>query len=273
MTTLPAISMPNDGYRRVAGFGLGALVGATFGVVSQYGNRLVIPGAPLYQPPLGMVGNIILLALGVGVLGLLVAWPRSGLAGTAIAAALSAVAIIVFSYASAGARRAANPAATMLAGLFLMLPFWGMLVPVLGALRWAVSHDEEARRDRQPWYRRLPQPLVLLLVVGAVSLTALYRDDARTLISKTHQLLQAAQSGGATSKSLADTDFAARGQGAYELSWERDRIERYRIPRPGKNFDQHSVVVARFKNGWNLVCLYVTLTDPPLCRGMEELPR
>jgi hypothetical protein len=270
--TLPAISLPDDRYRRIAGFCLGALLGATYGIVHLYGDRLNIPGAPLYQPPFGIAGDIALYALAVGLLGLLTAWPRSGLAGTGLAAGVSALAVTGWALLEAARGVGQNLGAALLTGIFVTLPFWGLLVPVLGALRWVVGHEEEAKRDRQPWYRRVWQPLVLIVVVGLVSLTSLYNPDARTLIARTNQMLQTAQSGGGIPEPLAGTELATRGQGSYELSWERENIERYRIPRPGKNFDQHSVVVARFKNGWNLVCLYITLDDPPACQGMEELP-
>ena len=58
-------------------------------------------------------------------------------------------------------------------------------------------------------------------------------------------------------------------EGTYKLSWERQRIERFRILRPGKNLDNHSVVMARFESGWNLVCLYIA----PMCKGFAELPQ
>jgi uncharacterized membrane protein YidH (DUF202 family) len=270
--TLPAISLPNDRYRRIAGFCLGALLGAIYGVVHLYGDRLNIPGAPLYQPPFGIAGDIAIYALVVGLLGLLTAWPRSGLAGTALAAGISAFAITGWALFEATRAGGQNVTATVITGMFVALPFWGLLVPVLGALRWVVSTEEEAKRDHQPWCRRVWQPLVLILVVGLVSMTGLYNPDARALIARTNQMLQTAQSGGGIPEPLADTELATRGQGPYELSWESDNIERFRIPRPGKNFDRHSVVVARFQNGWNLVCLYITLDDPPLCQGMEELP-
>lgn len=272
MTTLPGISLPNDRYRRIAGFCLGALVGITFATVWQYGDRLVIPGVPLYQPPFGLIGNILMFGFGAGVLGLITAWTRNGIGGTFLAAAVSAVAIVGWAYLSAAAIVRQNVVGAMVTGIFIALPFWGLLVPALGGLRWVVNRNEEAVRDRDKWYRRIWPPLVLLLVVAAISLTAVYDEDARTLIAWTDNMLRRAQAGGAVPGPLAGTEFSTRGQGAYELSWEHQNIEKYRIPRPGRNFDQHSVVVARFKNGWNLVCLYVTLDDPPLCRGMEELP-
>lgn len=273
MTTLPLISLPDDRYRRFAGFALGALVGVTFATVWQYGDRLSTPGVPLYLPPFGIVGNIAAFALGAGLLGLIVGWSRSGLHGAFVAAAVSAVALVGWSFVQAAEGAAQNLAATFVAGFFLTLPFWGLLVPVLGIVRWAVSNDEEARRDHERWWRRAWRPLLLLLIVGLLGLTALHRPEARVMLARTHQMLQTAQAGGLLPAPLADTEFAARGQGAYALSWEGTDIEKYRIPRPGKNFNQHSVVVARFANGWNLVCLYISLEDPPQCQGREELPR
>ncbi len=195
--TLLGISLPDDRYRRFAGFTLGALVGAVYAAVVQFGDRIAIPGAPLYQPPLGAAGNVVLFALGGGLLGLITAWPRSALAGTFIAAAISAAAIVGSAYLSAGPSAREHPAASVVGFIFVALPFWGLLVPVLGALRWVVGHEEEARRDRQPWHRRVLQPVVLLLVVGLVGLTGLYPNDARILITRTNAILKTAQERGA----------------------------------------------------------------------------
>ncbi len=147
-------------------------------------------------------------ALGGGLLGLITAWPRSGLVGTFIAAALSAAVLILSSLISANAAARTGVGASVILALFVGLPFWALLVPMLGALRWVVSHDEEARRDDQPWYRRAWQPVILLLIVGVVGLTGLYHERARLLIAKTHTMLQAAQSGGPLPEPLADTAFA-----------------------------------------------------------------
>lgn len=270
--TLPGISLPNDRYRRTAGFALGALVGFTYAAVYQFGDQLALPDVPLYRPPFGLTGNLALYALGAGLLGLIAAWPRGGLAGTFAAAAVSAILLVGASLVSTTPGTQQNVAASIIVGVFVALPFWGLLVPLLGALRWVVSYLEEARRDREPWHRRAWRPAALLLMVGLVALTALYGDDARVLLARTHQMLQAAQAGGPLPEPLAAA-FAARGQGPYQLAWEGQRIERYQIPRPGRNFNQHSVVVVRFDNGWNLVCLYVDLTELPRCKDMEVIPR
>jgi hypothetical protein len=270
--SVPGVSLPDDRYRRIVGLSLGALAGATYAAVHQVGDRLVIPGAPLYQPPFGLAGNVLVFALVGGLLGLIAAWPRSGVAGTFLAAGVSALTIVGASYIAAGASAGQNVLFNMFNGMILALPFWGLLVPLIGGLRWVVSREEEAKRDGQPRLRRAIAPLILLLVIGLASLTALYGNDARVLIVKTNQLLQGVQATGSVPEPLSYTALATRGQGPYELSWERERIERFRIPRPAGNLGQHSVVVARFNNGYNLVCLYVNLTEPPLCQDVEVIP-
>lgn len=270
--SVPGLSLPDDRYRRIVGFEFGALAAATYGAASQLGDRIAIPGAPLYQPPFGPAGNLLVFAIVGGVLGLIAAWPRSGLAGTFLAAGVSAVVVLASAFTGAGASTE-NLTASIVTGIFLALPFWGLLVLLVGPLRWVVTREEEAKRDGQPASRRMLAPAVLVLVVGLVGLTALYPSDARVLITRMDQMLKSAQASGSVPEPLAGTAFATRGTGPYELSWERQRIERYQIPRPAANFDQHSVVVARFKNGWNVVCLYTNLTDPPMCRDMEVIPR
>ena len=40
-------------YRRLTGLLFGAGLGLMFGLTSQLTNRILLPGIPLYQPPLG----------------------------------------------------------------------------------------------------------------------------------------------------------------------------------------------------------------------------
>ena len=89
------ISLPNNRYRRMAGLLLGALMGLVFALVSQLGDWFALPGVPLYQPPFGLAGNIVMYTLGAASLGMLVAWPVSGIRGTFLVAAGSAAAIVI----------------------------------------------------------------------------------------------------------------------------------------------------------------------------------
>jgi hypothetical protein len=269
---------PLPAYRRLTGLAFGALLGLVFGLVSQIPNRIALPGIQLHQPPLGPTGNIALLVLGGALLGLISAWPEGSFAGIALAGIISAVAIVV------GNLIQAKPSDNQLMlipiiTLFLSLGFWGMLVPLIAAIRWAVNKLVEGHIDRAPIMKRLTAPALVVLAVVLAGALQLYRAEARVLLARTHTLLQEGQavaSADLLPEALRAPDvgnFIERGKGDYTLVWEHSDIERYRIPRPGKNFDDHSVVVARFENGWNLVCLYVTPEDVPLCKGFEELPR
>lgn len=267
------ISLPNNRYRRIAGLLLGALVGLVFGLVSQLGDRFALPGVPLYQPPFGPPGNIIMVTLAAAFLGVLVAWPVSGIKGTFLVAAGSAAAIIAVSLLGAKDLSGKGLVQTV-AGIALLLPFWGMLVPVLGALRWVIDALEEAQRDRRPLWRRVPATLALLLVVGLVGLTTLYPERGRDLLRRMHATLVTAQTTGDIPPAMKPVDrFSAHLDDSFELSWEGQSIERFRIPRPGRNFDTHSAVIARYASGWSLVCVYITAEEPPLCRSFDVLPR
>jgi hypothetical protein len=270
--------MSIDSYRRLTGLVFGGVLGLAYGLVSQTINRAVMPGLPLYQPPLGPLGNTALGVAGGALLGVVAAWGEDSVVSTMLASAASAALIVGGSLLQA--RPTGNQLAAVVVNLvFLVLPFWGMLVPIIAALRWGVNKLVEGHRDRTRIGSRLRVPIALVLVVGLVGATSLYRAEARLLLTRTDALLRENQQAAVTdalAAPLAGPDagpFIERGKGPYTLAWELRGIEKYRIPRPGKNFDSHSVVVARFKNGWNLVCLYVAVGETPLCKGFEELPR
>jgi hypothetical protein len=271
------ISQPNIAYRRLAGLLLGGTVGLGYGMVSQGINRLILPGVPLYQPPYNATGNAIACLAGGALLGLICSWPQGSVQGTFLASAVSALAIVIGSFISAGMTRQVLVTAAV-TGIFLALPFWGMLVPVLAALRWAVDHLEESHRDRLHWGLRVVRSVLLILIAGLIGLHTRYPAEARRLLIDTHAWLQQAQQVTAEPGLpawLAAPDvggFVQRGRGSYELSWEKRDLERYRIPRPGRNFNNHSAVIAHFAGGWNLVCIYITAEEPPLCKGFDHLP-
>lgn len=267
------LTPPAPRVRRSAGLLLGALLGLVFGLVTQYINRIALPGVPLYQPPAGPLGNSLLGLLAGALLGTIVAWPTSSIHGTFLASAVSAFAIVIGNLVIA--RPSGNTLiAITLTGILVVLPFWGLLVPLLAGLRWGANQQEEGYRDRWGPFVRVRDVLLLVLVVALAGTFALYHIDTRIVLSATHSILQAARHGElpASLRVPEAGPVSEHVSQPYSLSWEQRDIERYRIPRPGRNFDAHSVVVARFADGWNLVCLYVTPEEPPLCRGFDRLP-
>jgi hypothetical protein len=265
-------------YRRLTGLLFGAGLGLTYGLTSQLINRILLPGIPLYQPPLGPLGNSLASVLVGALLGVICAWPESSINGTFIASALSAAIILLGNFALAAPGR--SPLGTkLITSIVLLLPFWALLVPLIAALRWAVNKLVDAHADHLPIRARVTVPVVLLLIVGLVGGMSTYRGEARTLLAQTHALLregQAAASVEALPPPLrvpAAGSFLEAGRVPYTLSWQQQGIEKYRIARPIENFDNHSAVVARFENDWNLVCVYITPERPPLCQAFEELPK
>ena len=265
-------------YRRLTGLLFGAGLGLTYGITSQLINRILLPGIPLYQPPLGPIGNILAMLLAGALLGAICAWPQSSINGTFIASAFAAAVILVGNAVLAEPGRS-TLGMRLITSIVLILPFWALLAILIAALRWGVNKLVDAHADHLPLRARVTVPAVLLLIVGLVGAVPTYRGEARTLLAHTHALLregQAAASVEALPASLrvpAAGPFFEAGRVPYTLSWQQQGIEKYRIARPIENFDNHSVVVARFKNDWNLVCLYITPERPPLCQAFEELPR
>lgn len=270
------LSLPAHRYRRLTGLVLGGGLGLVYGLVSQLINRALLPGVPLYQPPFGPAGNSALSMIGGALLGLICAWPLTGVLGVFWASAVTAVALLTFTFVKA--RLSGNQLiAMLLTGVFLALPFWGMLVPLIAALRWGVNGQEEAHRDRLPRRARVFRPVLLIALAAGAGALSLKHADVRLMLNRTHALLQAGQQAAddALPAPLQQPDvgaFSQRGRGPYQLAWEGERIARYRIPRPGRNFDTHSVVVAHFASGWHLVCLYIAPDEPPLCKGFDQLP-
>src|SRR5512133_4083125 len=60
--------------RWVAGLLIGSCGGLAFGLVSQVGNRLLLHGLPVFQPPFGWLSNLVMYAVLMAMLGISNAW-------------------------------------------------------------------------------------------------------------------------------------------------------------------------------------------------------
>jgi hypothetical protein len=264
--------MPDDRYRRFTGLLLGGILGLAYGVVSQWINRIALPGTPLHQPPLGPLGNTALMAAVGAALGLMTAWPNGAAGGIILASSAAAVATVGSSLLAAP-RRPEMITAMVLTSAFLVLPFVGMLAPIIGLLRWATGRQVEARRERTPWPRRLILPAILAVTLALLGALSLYPPEARQIIADMDRLVAAGLRAGSpaalppTLRTEDAPDFTGRAIPPYELAWTKADLNRFRIPRPLANFDGHSVAIAHFANGWTLACLYPWPGADPTCRG------
>jgi hypothetical protein len=260
-------AMTDRAYRRAAGALLGLLLGFAYAAVSQLINRLALPGIPLYQPPLGPLGNILLGALAGAALGLISSWPDSAAWGIFLGGAAAAAAVV----ANGLIRLATEGAATLVVGLFLSVPMVWLAVPVIALLRWAVGKQVAARREAVPLLRRLWLPLVLALVMGILAGFELYSADAQTELRQAEEMVQAglraADAAGlpAPLRVPRVVGFPAGKRAGYTLEWTDRELDRFIELRPAGSYDRHAAVIAHFDGGPTVVCLYPTPKAQPNC--------
>ncbi len=267
--------MSDAAYRRWFGVLLGVGLGLCYGLVSQSLNRLALPGIPLYQPPCGPVGNTLLWMAAIGLFALMSAWHAEGMIGMYAGGALGAIIIMVLTLLS-GMISMDRLQLRIFILLLILIPLGGMLTLVAGLLRWVVNREVEGRIDRTSLAVRAWIPLALLVLAGLVGSTARYPvwgwEEVRHLdamlqnglgVSDTSDLpepLQHTRVGG----------FLDHAEGNYTLAWEDQEINRFAIPRGTSSRPwEEAAVIARFENGWSLVCIYPDADAKPACKGFE----
>lgn len=262
-----------EAYRRAVGIWLGLVVGLIFGVVSQTINLLVLPGLNLYQAPFGVAGNILLAVVLGGLLGGLCGWFFGSVEGVLTASAVGA--LLLLAAVAASGYRWELLINRIVAAFSLFLPVSAALVPALGLLRWVIDMQEEYR-DLPPLdFQRVWRPvLIFLLAAGVGALWLLPEQGQRTLQSFDRLLRQAGESA-QLPEPLRPPDvvgFDQFAQGSYTIQWERYNIMRFAIGYyPTAGWDP-SAAVARFENGWSLVCIYTNPDLPPSCAGFGGSP-
>jgi len=248
-----------------------------FGIVSQAVNPLLLPGIDLYLPPFGPAGNI-LLAVAVGAcIGLLCAWMEPSVPGVLSAAAIGAILMLVAAFFTGSTPLMELPVSTI-GFIFLFVPFTGMLIPLLWLVRSTINKLTDSRLEKMNLAARWWLPLAVVAAAGAIGWSLVYTIPARTVLIHNQQMLQH----GLTASSMAMMpapllgpemeDFASHASQKYTLAWDNKRINAYAIPRTAAPEYLMSVVIARFDNGWNVVCLYPTAESQPRCRSFDDLP-
>jgi hypothetical protein len=257
--------MTEQRYRRAAGALIGLMFGFGYALVSQLINRVALPGIPLYQPPLGPAGNILLGLLAGAGLGLICAWPASPAKGILLGGVTTAAAV----FATTVLRMGAGASSTVV-GLVLSAPMAWVSVLGMAVVRWLVDRQVEARRESAPLLRRLRLPLILTGVLALAATFVLYSADAKLELRRTHDMIQAGLAARDTAGLPAPlqaphvTGFPT-GRSPYTLEWTNVELDRFIELRPASNYDKQAAVIARFKNGPMLVCIYTGPKATPSC--------
>ena len=263
-------------YRRIVGLVLGASLGLIYGLVSQFINRIVLPDIPLYQPPFGPIGNVLIWLLIGALLGLVSAWPPETVQGALLGGITGAIMLTILTLLT-GRMDSEILIGKIAAVFFLFLPFVGALTPLLGIHRLAVNRVVEAHIESSPWWVAGQWPIPLMFIVAIIGTTSLLPNYARIMLTRTNSLISAGlkASDAAALPPLLQGErvglFLTNAQSPFTLQWEKKQINRFAIPRPMTDRPhEESAVIARFKNGWTLVCLYGNSDVEPVCKGFEQ---
>jgi hypothetical protein len=256
-----------DRYRRLTGTGLGAILGLVYALVSQGINIVFLPDVPLFQPPLGLWGNVALGALWGALLGLICAWPYS----TAIGVTLASLASVTVTIVRGLAGLDESLGRLVIIGLVLAIPAAILMVPAMMALRWAINGLVDLRSHPTSSRERWRGPLILLALVAVIAAFSLYNGKARALLVRTNDTMQAGLAAAGVAdlpselQALRNGNFLASASDSYTLEWTETDLDRFIDLRPSSNYNDHSAVLVRFDNGRSLVCLYPTIDARPNC--------
>jgi hypothetical protein len=273
-------------YRKLFGLFILTTACIAYALVSQCANLLFIPGVPLFQPPFGAPGNILLAILIGAALGLLLGWSESGVVSVLLASLLGAFFIAIATLLT-GEDETVTQAQKVTAVAIIYVPTAGALAPVFMLFRWLISREVSAYRDAShypsasqdtknkllsPCFQRFAWPAAILLICAALGLTSLYPKLARSVTPIMQVMIQQ----GLQSQTIQDLPvplrppdvkmFTTRARGTYTLQWDRDEHNQFAIPRPAGNFSEQSTVIARFEDGYLLACMFPSRMGQPTCR-------
>jgi hypothetical protein len=272
------LGMTTQTYQRLTGLVLGMLLGLAYGIPSQAINALAVPDVTFYQPPFGMLPNLLICVTVGGLAGLICAWPNSSFLGVMIAAVIGSICLLIAGTLYGGPlapERIGRLLATM---TVLLLPMFGLLGAVFTALRWLINKQVEYHIDRTTPLRRLVAPVLLICIIGGLSAAVQYPPEGHQRIREMDVLIQAGlQASDAASVPPAFAKFGEtfkqRATSNYMLQWVKSDLVDWRISQPaGYQEWQLSIAVARFDNGWIVACIFSPDEAPSNCREYDRDP-
>jgi hypothetical protein len=154
------------------------------------------------------------------------------------------------------------------------LPFAAGTLPLLALLRVAVNHQRDWYELHPLAWKRARLPLVLLLLAGGFGALWLYPPEGRQQLADMDRLIRSGLQGGELPAPLQDAlvgAFAQKAGPRYTLELVTQDLNRYQIPYGLRGQWVPAVVVAHFRSGWALACLYVSPREAPYCRGIDNL--
>ncbi len=166
--------MDYNSQRRRTGLVIGLALGFGYSLTANLINRLALPGIPLYTPPPGLIGLIMVTGLMFGLLGLIAAWPDESLPGILLSGLIGSIISSIWILLNESNKFAA---VTLLVVIFMPRMFFYM--PFGGLVRWLIHKiDQPTPRPVAPVRKLIPVFLAFLFMVFAGSF-AMFPEETR----------------------------------------------------------------------------------------------
>ena len=263
---------PSPKERSKVGITIGLLIGLVYGLVSENINQYFLPNIPLAHLPFGLPGNIVFAGFAGGIMGYLAARPVQAISGIVLSAfsviILFELLVIFQLIVDFG-----NSIPTTLNAFTLILTLSAapVIFPATIVLRWCIDLQHENKNKSLFAWKRLGPILANILIAVVTGYLTLYPLEGRQVIISMNTLVQK----GLLSKSATGLpiplqnannvqDFLLNASTDYslELSSDRELIANM------KPFGERKIlVVARFKNGWDLACAFSENIFLPACQS------
>ncbi|MBP7688945.1 MAG: hypothetical protein KA765_13595 [Thermoflexales bacterium] len=267
---LPPRPIATPKYRRQVGVFLGIVLASVFGFVSQVLNSLALPNVPFIQPPLGLIGNLVIFEFSGFAIGLACAMPNRSSDGVMRGSVASVLAVGVQGLV-ANTGLLGNPILTFPIVLGLGLVFI-TAIPAMMLLRLAIDNQTEAL-DKPAWsWTRIRVPLGILALIIMAGSFSIFPDHVRMGFSDLHALIQT----GLSAKSSADLPPALSTQNdvhgflnfaSADYTLRQSSDSDLWIDLGLEDTHGNAVIVAIFKRGGILACVYTFKGNRLRCKS------
>lgn len=251
--------------RRRTGFALGFVLGLAHAIVSNLINSVYMPDIPLFIPPPGTFGLILLTSLLFGLLGLLAAWMDESLPSILFSAFIGSIISSLWVVLNEPTNRG-----TAFVLLFLIfLPRMFFYLPLSLGVRWLLSRLEPTPFRVVPPVQRLAPIFIAILMALASGLFSLEGRETRQSLTKMNELIQASVHAGSRSelpKSLQSVEgFTSRAKGGYTFFTGPNPdvlpVQRPMMP-PGTI---EPFIIVQYENGFRFGCVFSPPYETPAC--------
>jgi len=253
-------------HRRRTGLTIGLALGIGYSLTTNLVNHLALPGIPLYTPPPGTVGLIMVTTLMFGLLGLIAAWPDESLPGVILSGLIGSIISSIWILVNASNKFAA---VTLLVVIFMPRMFFYM--PFGALVRWLIHKlDQPTPRPVAPVRKLVPVFLAFIFLAYLGSFALLPKETRGSLITM-DALLKSGMESQATSNDELPKPLQpvlgfiqkAKGEYSYTIGSDPDVLP---VQRPVAEYGElEPFIIIRFENGFRFGCVFSPPYIQPAC--------